>query len=92
MIRIALENVFFFLLPTLCYIAYAAFKRNDWPGLGRVLKEAPLIQLFLLGAGLMIATLAFMSTSSGHKPGVGYTPSTYRDGKLEPGHGSDGKK
>jgi hypothetical protein len=57
-----------------------------------VLKDAPLVQLFLLGGAVMIATLATFSISSGHRPGESYTPSSYQDGKLQPGHGSTGQK
>lgn len=92
MIRIVLENIFFFLLPTIIYLVYTAFKRNDWPGLWAVLKEAPLAQLFVTGAFLMITTLIAFSSSSGHKPGEAYTPPSYHDGKVEPGHGTSGGK
>lgn len=86
MIRIVLENVFFFLLPTLVYLVYVAFKTNDWPGLWAVLKKAPLAQLFATGAVIMIATLIAFSSSDGHKPGEAYTPSTFEDGRLQPGN------
>lgn len=88
MIRIVMENVFFFLLPTLLYLTYTAFKRNDWPGLWTVLREAPLVQLFAAGAALMIATLIALSSTSGHKPGEAYTPPSFEGGKLAPGHGN----
>lgn len=88
MIRIVLENIFFFLLPTLVYLVYVAFKTNDWPGLWAVMKNAPLAQLFVTGAVIMIATLIVFSSSQGHKPGEAYTPSTFEDGKLRPGTSS----
>ena len=91
MIRIVLENIFFFLLPTLLYLVYVAFKTNDWPGLWTVLKNAPLPQLFITGAMVMIATLIAFSSTSGHRPGEAYTPSTYQDGKLQPGNASRGQ-
>lgn len=91
MIRIVLENIFFFLLPTLFYLAYIAFKRDDWPGLWQVLKAAPLVQLFTLGAAIMIGTLVLFSSRGGHKPGEAYTPPSYQDGKLDPGTGNRGK-
>ena len=87
MIRIVLENVFFFLLPTVVYVAYVAFKSNTWPGLGKVLHDGPLVRLLVLGAALMVTTLIAFSSSTGHKPGESYTPPAYRDGKLEPGNG-----
>jgi heme/copper-type cytochrome/quinol oxidase subunit 3 len=92
MIRIVLENIFFFLLPTLMYLVYVAFKTNDWPGLWAVLKNAPLAQLFVTGAVIMIATLILFSSSAGHKPGEAYTPSTFQDGKLQPGNSRGERK
>lgn len=86
MTRIVLENVFFFLLPTLFYLVYTAFKRNTWPGLWKVLREAPLVQLFITGAVLMLGTLMLFSSREGHRPGEVYTPPSYEDGKLQPGH------
>ena len=92
MIRIVLENLFFFLLPTLAYVTYIAYRRNDWPGLWHVLREAPLVQLFVTGAFLMIATLMLFSTAAGHRPGDAYTPPSYQDGQVIPGHGANDEK
>lgn len=86
MIRITIENIFFFLLPTIAYIAWVAFQRNDWPGLGQILNEAPLVKLFGLGAALMLITLIVFSSASGGKPGEAYQPPVYKDGHVEPGH------
>lgn len=86
MIRVVIENIFFFLLPALCYIAFVAFKRNDWPGLGVVLTEAPLLKLFGLGAALMLTALIVFSSASGGKPGEAYQPPVFKDGRVEPGH------
>lgn len=91
MIRVVLENIIFLLLPTICYLVYVAFKRDDWPGLWKVLMAAPLLQLLMTGAALMVAMLFIFSSSSGHKPGEAYTPPSYHDGKVEPGHGNAGK-
>ncbi len=86
MIRIVIENIFFFLLPALVYIAWVAFQRNDWPGLGTVLREAPLLKLFVLGAALMLTTLVAFSTRTRNTPGDAYEPAIFKDGRLEPGH------
>ena len=86
MMRIVLENIFFFLLPTMSYIAWVAFQRNDWPGMSGVLREAPLMVLFVLGAVLMLTTLVVFSSSSGSRPGEGYEPPSFKDGKVTPGH------
>ena len=86
MIRIVIENVFFFLVPTLVYIAWIAFTRNDWPGIGAVIKAAPLLKLFALGAGMMLVALVAISSRSGNTPDEAYAPPVYKDGKLQPGH------
>lgn len=86
MMRIVIENFFFFLLPTLLYLVWIAFQRNDWPGLGTVLRQAPLLYLFVAGAALMLSILVMFSSRSHNGPGDGYAPPIYKDGKLEPGH------
>jgi len=50
------------------------------------------VQLFVTGALLMIATLMVFSTASGHRPGDAYTPPSYHDGKVIPGHGANEEK
>ncbi|MGQ0456854.1 MAG: hypothetical protein ACT4OU_07315 [Hyphomicrobium sp.] len=57
MIRIVLENALIFLLPTIAYIAWTAFKLSEWPGLGEVIRGAPLVKLFVAGAILMLGAL-----------------------------------
>lgn len=86
MIRIVIENLFVFLVPTLAYIAWVAFVRNDWPGLWQVLRNAPLAALFVTGAALMLATLVAFSSKSRNSPGEAYVPPVLQDGKLKPGH------
>lgn len=92
MIRIVIENLFFFLLPTLIYVAWMAFKHNEWPGLWTVLRRAPLVLLFILGAALMLLTLAVLSTRSGNSPDSVYVPPSVRDGVVMPGHRATPKK
>lgn len=85
MIRIVIENLFFFFLPTIVYVAWIAFKRNEWPGLYSVLRDAPLVRLFILGAMLMVATLAAFSTRTTNSPGTVYVPPSSVGGKIAPG-------
>lgn len=86
MIRIVIENLFVFLLPTLLYVGWVAFRRNDWPGLLNVLKEAPLVYLFVAGAVMMLTALLAFSSRTGHRPGEGYVPPSFEGGTLNPGH------
>ena len=46
MIRIVIENILLFLLPTIVYVAYVYMTRDEKPGATRVLDDAPLVWLF----------------------------------------------
>lgn len=85
MIRIVIENVFFFLLPTLGYIAWVAFRDDEWSGLAEIVREAPLFKLFIAGAALMLTTLVAFSSRTYNAPRDVYVPQSMHDGKLEPG-------
>ncbi len=86
MIRVVIENVLLFLLPTLVYIAYVYMTRDEKPGAARVLDDAPLGWLFATGAALMLLTLVIFGSMSGGKPEQHYTPPVLKDGRIEPGH------
>lgn len=86
MIRIVVENIFFFLLPTLVYIAWVAFKEDEWSGLPAIVRRAPLLRLFVAGAALMLLTLVTFSSRSHNSPDDVYVPQSMHDGKLQPGH------
>jgi hypothetical protein len=85
MIRIVIENIVLFLLPTLMYVAWMMLKRRGKIGAGDILDDAPLIWLFAAGAGLVVVTILVFGSSSGGRPGQVYTPPVFRDGKIEPG-------
>jgi hypothetical protein len=86
MIRIVIENIFFFMLPTVLYLAWVAFTENEWAGLPTVIRQAPLLRLFVAGAALMLATLVTFSSRSHNGPHDVYVPPSIEDGKIEPGH------
>jgi len=86
MIRVVIENIVLFLLPTIIYVAYVYMTRDEKTGAARVLDDAPLIWLFVAGAGLMIMTLVIFGSEKGGKPGQTYTPPILKDGRIEPGH------
>ncbi len=86
MIRIVIENIFFFLLPTFFYVIWIAFSEDEWPGLMTVLGRAPLIRLFVAGAALMLATLTVFSSRTYNDPNDVYVPASVVNGKLEPEH------
>jgi hypothetical protein len=86
MIRIVIENILLFLLPTFIYVAYVYMTRDEKPEAARVLDDAPLVWLFLAGAVLKVVTLVTFGSMSGGKPGQIYTPPILKDGRIEPGH------
>ncbi len=86
MIRIVIENLLLFLLPTIIYIAYVYMTRDEKPGPTRVLDDAPLVWLFAAGAALMLVTLVIFGSMTGGTPGQTYTPPVLKDGRIEPGH------
>lgn len=86
MTRIVIENIFFFLLPTLVYIMWVAFKEDEWAGLPTIVSRAPLLRLFVAGAALMLGTLVAFSSRSHNSPRDVYVPASIEGGKLEPGH------
>lgn len=86
MIRIVIENLVFFLLPTFAYVAWIAYKTAEWPGLWTVLSRAPLLRLFVTGAALMLTTMALLATGTRNDPDDVYVPPVFKDGKIQPGH------
>jgi hypothetical protein len=86
MIRVVLENVLLFLLPTAMYIGYVWLTRRTTGG-HSVLDDAPLVWLFAAGALLVAVTLVYYaSITPGGQPGAVYTPPRMgKDGTIEPG-------
>ena len=86
MIRVVIENILLFLLPTLIYVAFMLVRRRDQPNAAQqIIDDAPVIWLLVTGAVVMIAGLAYFGTHTGGKPGEAYQPPVYRDGKIIPG-------
>jgi len=87
MIRIILQNIILFLMPTVIYITVMVIRKRaqSVQDVGRLLERAPLVWLTVMGAVLMIGGLAYFSTSTSGRPGETYQPPVYRDGKIIPG-------
>ena len=86
MIRVVIENVLLFLLPTAVYIAYVLLTRREASSAGAVLNDAPLVWLFVAGALMVVATLIYYaSITPGGTPGQVYVPPHMKDGRIEPG-------
>jgi hypothetical protein len=93
MIRVFIENLLLFLLPTLIYVAYAMLTRpaadENEPATDRARRafdDAPLVWLFGAGALMILVTLIAFGSTDGGKPGQVYKPASVRDGKVDPGH------
>jgi hypothetical protein len=83
MIRIVVENILLFLLPTAIYAIYVAATRGD--SKQGILDGAPLAWLMLAGTGLVLLTLALFGSNTGGKPGQAYIPPSMKNGEIEPG-------
>ena len=86
MIRIVVENILLFLLPTIVYIAYVYMTSEEKPGAARVLDDAPILWLITAGVIVVLFVLIAFGSTSGGKPGQVYTPPILKDGRIEPGH------
>jgi Family of unknown function (DUF6111) len=85
MIRIVIENILLFLLPTAMYVAYMLLTRKRTSA-GTIINDAPLLWLFVAGAAIVAATLIYYGTiTPGGRPDQTYTPPRMKDGRIEPG-------
>jgi hypothetical protein len=86
MVRVVLENILLFLLPTAVYIGYILLTRRGAGSTGEVINDAPLVWLFIAGAVLVAATFVYYATvTPGGRPGQVYVPPRLQDGRIEPG-------
>ena len=89
MIRVVIENILLFLLPAAMYVGYVLLTRHGSTSAGTVVSDAPLVWLFVAGAALVAATLAYYATiTPGGPPGhqTYVPPRVGKDGRIEPGH------
>lgn len=85
MIRIVIENILLFLLPTGLYVAYMLLTRRSTPA-GTIINDAPLLWLFVAGAVIVVGTLVYYGTATpGGRPDQTYVPPRMKDGRIEPG-------
>jgi hypothetical protein len=86
MVRLVLENILLFLLPTAAYVGYVLLTRRGASSTGEVINDAPLVWLFVAGALLVAATMIYYATvTPGGRPGQVYVPPYVKDGHIEPG-------
>lgn len=83
MLRIALIDILFFVLPILIYVAYMVVVKGASPA--SVLQSAPILWLLAAGFGLLvIAMVVLIQFSGGARDGT-YHPSVLEDGVIKPG-------
>ena len=85
--RVVIENIFLFLLPTLVFCGAKVLRSEPRRPLGAILGEAPLVLLFVCGfvlvGGLRIVVAL---TSESGTPSQHYVPPRMgKDGQIEPG-------
>jgi hypothetical protein len=94
MIRIVIENLLLFLLPTLAYVGWILIARpetvqrdeNGRVRPFRILDDAPFLWLVGSGALVLVLVLVAFGQTSGGLPGQKYQPPVFKDGHIEPGH------
>ncbi|MEM7747898.1 MAG: DUF6111 family protein [Pseudomonadota bacterium] len=87
MIRVVIENILLFMLPTLVYVLFMLVRRrqNANTSVQQIFDDAPIVWLLGAGAVVMVAGLAYFGSTTGGKPGEQYQPPVYKDGKVVPG-------
>lgn len=87
MIRIVIETMILFALPTVLYIAFVVIRRQGQPNntAAQALDDAPLFWLLAIGAALAIGVLAYFGSLDSGQPGQIYIPPEIRDGRIVPG-------
>ena len=92
MIRVVIENIAIFLIPTLVYAAYVVLtmapttEEAGERAFAKIVGEAPLLWLFTAGALLVILSLIAFQSTDGGRPGMKYEAPTMRDGRIQPSH------
>ena len=86
MIRVVLQNVLLFLLPTLVYIAYRMLTSRGPGSFRRAIDNAPFGWLLTAGVAIVFVFIAFFAASTGGRPGDVYIPPYMKDGKIVEGH------
>ncbi len=83
MIRVVIENIVLFFLPSVIYIVYVLLTRSD--SKRGLLDEAPLFWLIAAGTLVVVFVLVAFGSTSGGRPDQHYEPPSMKDGKIEPG-------
>jgi len=83
MLRIALIDILFFLLPFLAYAAYMVWVKGSAPA--TVMNGAPVYWLLAVGFALLFGVTATLVQFSGGARDGTYHPSVLENGAIKPG-------
>ncbi len=92
MVRIIIQHLLLFLLPTVMYGVYLSWARRRAQAAGRTApmwEEGPWFWLIVSGGLLVLFSLAALATFGGAGPEAVYEPSSIQDGKIVPGRVRD---
>ncbi len=83
MIRIVIENIALFFLPTAVYVLIMVLAKRS--SKAALIEGAPWFSLILAGTAMIIVVLVATGSQSGGKPGQQYQPAQIKDGRIVPG-------
>ena len=86
MIRVFLECLTLFFIPTVIYVAFAVLTRRPDTTVLTIVSRAPVLTLSVLGACIVTGVLGYFGNVGDGKPGQTYEPAVVKDGKVIPGH------
>lgn len=85
MIRIVIEHLLLFLLPTALYLSFAILTRKPERSVIAVINRVPVVTLSILGASLVAIVFSVFGSVGKGRPGDTYEPAVFQDGKVVPG-------
>lgn len=86
MLRLIIENMILFLLPSLAYFTYVYLRMSDQPAKrANIWDDAPLLWLLLAGTVMVLVVTLSFATFEGGKPGQKYIPPHMEKGRVVPG-------
>jgi hypothetical protein len=85
MIRVIVECLLLFLLPSVAYFAYAYLARPAGTSAARVANDAPVLMLSVLGAALVFTVMVLFGSVGDGRPGQSYVPAQVENGRVVPG-------
>jgi hypothetical protein len=85
MIRVFIENLLLFLLPTALYVSFGLLTRKPETSAISVINRMPVLTLSVLGASLVAIVLSLFGNVGNGRPGDTYEPAVFKDGQVIPG-------